>query len=70
MRYNTKGVKLITADDGSVTGIYAQDTSANKYLKINAKKRHPVHGRLPGQRGHDEVLRAGVRGERQPDSVA
>ncbi len=38
VRYNTKGVKLITADDGSVTGIYAQDTSANKYLKINAKK--------------------------------
>ena len=37
VRYNTKGVKLITADDGSVTGIYAQDTSANKYLKINAK---------------------------------
>ena len=37
VRYNTKGVKLITADDGSIAGIYAQDTSAGKYLKINAK---------------------------------
>ncbi len=37
VRYNTKGVKLITADDGSIAGIYAQDTSVGKYLKINAK---------------------------------
>ena len=37
VRYNTKGVKLITADDGSIAGIYAQDTGAGKYLKINAK---------------------------------
>ena len=37
VRYNTKGVKLICADDGSIAGVYAQDTSAGKYLKINAK---------------------------------
>ena len=58
VRYSTKGVKLITADDGSVTGIYAQDTSANKYLKINAKSVILCTGDY------------GVRGERQPDSVA
>ena len=37
VRYNTKGVKLITESDGTVSGIYAQDTSNNKYIKINAK---------------------------------
>ncbi len=37
IRYNTKGVKLIKGDDGAIEGIYAQDTSSNKYLKIKAK---------------------------------
>ncbi len=37
IRYNTKGVKLIKGDDGAIAGIYAQDTSSGKYLKISAK---------------------------------
>ena len=37
VRYNTKGVKLITDDSGSVTGIYAQAAGSEKYIKINAK---------------------------------
>lgn len=37
VRYNTKGVKLITDDSGSVTGIYAQAAGSEKYVKINAK---------------------------------
>ena len=37
VRYNTKGIKLIKNDLGTITGIYAQDTSSNKYIKITAK---------------------------------
>ena len=36
VRYNTKGVKLITNDDGSIAGIYAQATDSDSYIKINA----------------------------------
>ena len=37
VRYNTKGVELITDDSGAVTGIYAQERDAEGYIKINAK---------------------------------
>lgn len=36
VRYNTKGVKLIT-DGGAVTGVYAQAAGSDKYIKVNAK---------------------------------
>ena len=37
VHYNTKAVKLIQDSDGTVTGVYAQDTTNSEYLKINAK---------------------------------
>lgn len=37
IRYNTKAVKLITGDDGAVTGVYAQAAGSDTYLKVNAK---------------------------------
>lgn len=37
VHYSTKGVKLITNDEGAVTGIYAQETESGNYLRINAK---------------------------------
>lgn len=37
VRYETKGVELITDDSGAVVGIYAQEKDAEGYLKINAK---------------------------------
>lgn len=37
VRYNTKGVELITDDSGAVTGVYAQESKSSKYIKINAK---------------------------------
>ncbi len=37
IRYNTKGVELITDDDGGIAGIYAQASGSDKYIKINAK---------------------------------
>ena len=36
VHYNTKGVELITNDDGSIAGIYAQETESGNYLKITA----------------------------------
>lgn len=37
VRYKTKGVELIQDSDGTVTGIYAQETGSDQYIKINAK---------------------------------
>ena len=36
VRYNTKGVELITDDSGAVVGIYAQETGSDSYIQINA----------------------------------
>ena len=64
VRYSTKGVELILNDEGAVAGIYAQAAGSDGYIKDHRAQRHSGHGRLPGQRGHDEVLRAGMRGKR------
>ena len=37
VRYRTKGVALIQEADGSVVGMYAQETGSDSYIKINAK---------------------------------
>lgn len=37
VHYNTKGVELITDDNGNVSGVYAQERGANGYIRINAK---------------------------------
>ena len=37
MRYETKGIELIQDADGTVTGVFAQKTGSEKYIKINAK---------------------------------
>ena len=37
VRYETKGIELIQDADGTVTGVFAQKTGSEKYIKINAK---------------------------------
>lgn len=37
IRYNTKAVKLITDDSGAVTGVYAQESGSDTYIKVTAK---------------------------------
>ena len=37
IRYNTKAVKLLTDDSGAVTGVYAQESGSDKYIKVAAK---------------------------------
>lgn len=37
IRYNTKAVKLVTDDSGAVTGVYAQESGSDKYIKVTAK---------------------------------
>ncbi len=36
VRYNTKGVELITDESGAIAGIYAQAAGSEGYIKINA----------------------------------
>lgn len=37
IRYNTKGIELITDDSGAVTGAYGQTSGSDKYIQVNAK---------------------------------
>lgn len=37
VRYNTKGIELITDESGAVAGIYAQAVGSEGYIRINAK---------------------------------
>ena len=36
IRFNTRGIELITNEDGSIAGAYAQAKGSDKYIKVNA----------------------------------
>jgi succinate dehydrogenase/fumarate reductase flavoprotein subunit len=37
IRYSTKGISLITSENGAIEGMYAQELGSESYIKINAK---------------------------------